>query len=1143
MKRILFVILFACASVIGYSQTTYYWVGSGTGAANNSISTLANWNTAQNGTGSPRVSSTGASDILIFDGANLGGATPVTGPVTVNANASITCAQMKFTGNVTINMIRGASGTSTLTLAGETGEDFVIEAGSTYNVPSSTSGSLRFAMAAANTGRVSGTISVISGQQFRFDNTTSGLPGSFIFTSGSAAYTNITAASSSYMFGSSSQSSERWVVFESGSQLYYDGGYSPVGSGTLYSAIDMKPGSIWHHRATNAITGFGNFFNRKTYGHIIVENNAILTALGPVFQIGNLTITSGSSFITASSGQTAIVGNLLVDGSLSGPAAGTNELLFSGTATQTVSGTGTINVNSLIVGDNANVVLSKNVGVDANVTVYGKMNFGTSQITGGAAFKAEGIIVPVTGTANTLLNQFFLTGNVSIPSSARGQRITGAGIPANTVITGFSSSNDSIYISNAATVAASAVPLSVKTSGAVLITANTGGFDPATGSVISTGTRTYADSVSYTINATTATPFGVTTGSTATSVHTGFVEINANVTTNKGFDVNKYVLINGKLTLRPLDTLHVLTGATINGSFGATKYIATNYNSVNGDQSIVQYDGMTGNTLLPIGTINNYLPVSLNPSTASNFALAVFEGITTNGTITGTPLSPAQKQTVVDAVWNVNRLTGSGNAGFQLGWTNPLEGSTFTTLPSSDIGLIRNTGSNWTLPTGVGDNTLNTVTATVSAFGAFSAGAVPPTIPFIFNPLPVKTYGDADFNGGATSLNTTQPIVYSSSNTSVATIVGGNIHIVGAGTSNITASQVSDGFYPAASITQPLTVNKANLTITADNKTKFEQQPNPTLTATYSGFVLGETPAVLLTPLVLATTATTGSAPGTYPITVSGATAANYNITFVNGTLTVQPKQNQTITFNALPVKTYGNPDFAAGATSTNNTIPITYTSSNISVATIAGSNIHIVGAGTTNITASQAGSVGYFPAPDVTRALIVNKANLTIRVRDTTKVEGQPNPPFTITYTGFVLGESVANLITPPIATTAAMDFSSAGYYPITLSGATSNNYNITYVNGRLTIFPLGGVSDMTLNAYMSNSTTLTVRVFSPAPALGDVMLFDMSGRPLLRKNLFMPAGFISMDIPVASLPAGIYTVWIKGDNVDLKKFVRILK
>ena len=131
----------------------------------------------------------------------------------------------------------------------------------------------------------------------------------------------------------------------------------------------------------------------------------------------------------------------------------------------------------------------------------------------------------------------------------------------------------------------------------------------------------------------------------------------------------------------------------------------------------------------------------------------------------------------------------------------------------------------------------------------------------------------------------------------------------------------------------------------------------------------------------------------------------------VNGTLTIQPKQNQTISFPAPATKTYGNADFATGATSTNNTIPITYVSSNPAVATITGNTIHITGAGITTITASQAGNAGYFPAADVARTLTVNKANLTIRVVDTVKTEGQPNPVFTTIYTGFVLGETAAPL------------------------------------------------------------------------------------------------------------------------------------
>ncbi|HMU58706.1 MAG TPA: MBG domain-containing protein [Chitinophagaceae bacterium] len=1136
MKRILTTMLILLTTGLIYGQTTYYWVG-GT-AATTGVTTSTNWNTALNGTGTPRPSSTGITDILVFDGSNLGGATPATGPATIQVNSSISCAQVRLINAANISFIRPTSGTSTVTINGEAGDDFFMEAGTDLKFVS-TVGSIRMAMLVTTTGRVSGAITMVTALQARFDNTTAGSPGSFVFTSGASLTTNITSSSSSYAFGSSSQSSEKWVVFEDGSHIYYDGGYSPFGGTSAFSSLDLRPGSTWHHRANN---GLGVFCNRKSFGNVIVENNATMTAEGPVYRINNLTVNSGSTFITHSSGQTAVNGNIIVNGTISAPAAGTNELVLAGNTEQLISGSGAIGVNSMVVASKASVSLTRSVAVENAVTVYGKLNFNNNQITGTATFTGTGIVAPVTGTGNLAAGSYIITSNAGIGTSLRGQSVAGSGIAPNTHIVAFNSAGDSVYISNPVVTAGTSVSLTVETTGATLQTANTSGFDPASGSVAATGNKTYDDNINYIIDAATSWPFGVSTSGAATPVTAAFIEINAPVTVNRAFTVTNHLKVNGKIILRPLDIVRIVTGAVINGTPNATNYIATDYNSTNGNQSFLQYEGINGTTLLPVGTVNYYLPATVNTVSVSNFSIAVFEGITTNGAVNGTQLSAAQKQLVVNAVWNINRTSGSGNTDVTLSWNAALEGSTFTTLPNTDIGLITNTGTSWALPVGTGDNTTNTVTATVSTFGSFGAGAVPPSQPFIFNPLPVKTYGDADFNPGATSLNTTQPIVYTSSNTAVATIVAGNIHIVGTGTSVITATQASDGFYPAASATQTLTVNKAALTIRADNKTKFELTPNPALTATYTGFVLGESTAVLLTPAILSTTAALNSAPGTYPITVSGATAANYTITFVNGTLTVQPKQNQVITFNTLATKTYGNADFAAGATSTNSTIPITYVSSNTAVATMSGSNIHIVGAGTTNITASQAGNDGYFSAADVTRALTVNKAALTVKVRDTTKVQGEPNPPFTITYTGFVLGEAENSLITKPQVSTIATTTTTAGYYTLTPQGAASNNYSFTYTDGKLTIYPASGTDKQYLHAFVPSRGVLTVRVFSVLPAIGDIVLYDMSGKPLAKRNLFMPPGFINADLFIPTIPSGIYIVTVKGDGVDLRKTIPII-
>jgi hypothetical protein len=93
------------------------------------------------------------------------------------------------------------------------------------------------------------------------------------------------------------------------------------------------------------------------------------------------------------------------------------------------------------------------------------------------------------------------------------------------------------------------------------------------------------------------------------------------------------------------------------------------------------------------------------------------------------------------------------------------------------------------------------------------------------------------------------------------------------------------GNYSVTSINGTLTINPAPLTITADDKTKVLNSPNPAFTASYSGFVLGEGPGVLSGTLVCTTTAVTTSPVGSYPITCSGLTSTNYAITYVAGTL------------------------------------------------------------------------------------------------------------------------------------------------------------------------------------------------------------------------------------------------------------------
>ena len=152
--------------------------------------------------------------------------------------------------------------------------------------------------------------------------------------------------------------------------------------------------------------------------------------------------------------------------------------------------------------------------------------------------------------------------------------------------------------------------------------------------------------------------------------------------------------------------------------------------------------------------------------------------------------------------------------------------------------------------------------------------------------LPTMTYGDASYALPQTTVEGL-PLTWTSSNTSVATIGDNALTIVGAGTATVTATQAGNNSYQPFAREFTLTVNKAMLTITANDCTKQQGEANPALTVSYSGFKYSDTAASLTTHPTVTTTATTNSPVGTYPITPSGAASSNYEFTYVNGTLTV----------------------------------------------------------------------------------------------------------------------------------------------------------------------------------------------------------------------------------------------------------------
>jgi uncharacterized delta-60 repeat protein len=176
----------------------------------------------------------------------------------------------------------------------------------------------------------------------------------------------------------------------------------------------------------------------------------------------------------------------------------------------------------------------------------------------------------------------------------------------------------------------------------------------------------------------------------------------------------------------------------------------------------------------------------------------------------------------------------------------------------------------------------------------------------------------------------------------------------------------------------------------------------------------------------------------------------------------INTKYPQTTTFDALPEKTYGDATFDLDASSTSG-LPITYTSSDPLVATVSGSTVTIVGVGTAEITASQAGNDDYDPANDVIRILTVNTKSLTISGLTISgkEYDGTTNAIISGTPTlEGVIGSEVVSLESGSLSAT--FEDASAGtdknvtISGITLTGTDAGNYALsTTLSGGADIFP----------------------------------------------------------------------------------------
>jgi uncharacterized repeat protein (TIGR02543 family) len=299
----------------------------------------------------------------------------------------------------------------------------------------------------------------------------------------------------------------------------------------------------------------------------------------------------------------------------------------------------------------------------------------------------------------------------------------------------------------------------------------------------------------------------------------------------------------------------------------------------------------------------------------------------------------------------------------------------------------------------------------------------------------IGTY-DANAHGEAATANITDGTTISYSVDGGATWTTEFPTIKDVGTVNVTVKAENPN-YQAVQNTYTLTVTPAEVTVTADNKTKVYGDADPALTATVAGVLDG---AEIHYDLYRVP----GEDVGSYAITLIGAVnQGNYHVTFVPGTLTVTKNGALTVTGkNYTGIYDGASHGEAATASVTEGTT--------ISYSTDGGANwstdfptIKDVGTMTVTVKAENSN----YQAVQNTYTLTVTPAEVTVTADNKTKVFGATEPELTATVTGTLNGDEVAYTLSRDPG-------EDVGDYTITPTGeANQGNYHVTFVPGTLTV------------------------------------------------------------------------------------------
>jgi hypothetical protein len=266
--------------------------------------------------------------------------------------------------------------------------------------------------------------------------------------------------------------------------------------------------------------------------------------------------------------------------------------------------------------------------------------------------------------------------------------------------------------------------------------------------------------------------------------------------------------------------------------------------------------------------------------------------------------------------------------------------------------------------------------------------------------------------------------------------------------------------FGGSSATTTLEVARPTLTVTVDaDPSTTAMDPfsrlygvdNPAFTASYSGFVNGDTPASLGGTLTFSTDANASSPVGSYAVTPSGLTSNNYDITFLAGTLNVTPAP-LTVMADAQ-TKVYGSADPAFTYQASG--FQLSDTAATVLTGGLARAPGETVAGGPYAIGQGTLAADANYAIAFTGNSLAITPATLTVTADAQTKVYGGADPTLIYSASGFQLSDTAATVLTGSLARARGETVAGDPYAISQGTLAADPNYTIAFTGNSLAITP----------------------------------------------------------------------------------------